>query len=123
MPLDNLFDDAPRKSALKRDSLRMRSRGKFYIGPGPYGEFSWPAQLRNWRLENDMGLENDWGLNRITGWKLKRCWFPRRCFLTGKKLWSKHAYYGVNLITGPGEAITEPYWVDSDEFIMWQLKK
>tara|TARA_R110000823_G_scaffold271722_1_gene391116 strand:+ start:952 stop:1296 length:345 start_codon:yes stop_codon:yes gene_type:complete len=114
MPLDNSFDDAPR-NRLERDSLRMRIRGKFYIGPGPYGEFSW--------LAHGVLTSNDWGLNRITGWKLKRCWFPRRCFLTGKKLWSKHAYYGVNWIHGPGETITEPYWVDSDEFIMWQLKK
>jgi hypothetical protein len=110
----------------KDDPKRLRSRGKFYIvpRPEPYGEFSWSTQLRRWlELENDMGLANDRGLKRITGWKLKRCWLPRRCFLTGKQLWSKQAYYGVNWIHGPGETITEPYWVDTHEFIMWQLKK
>jgi hypothetical protein len=93
MPLDNSFEDA-------RQSIRA------YTG---------------W-LAHGVLTSNDWGLNRITGWKLKRCWLPQRCFLTGKKLWSKQAYYGVNVITGPGDPITEPYWVDKHEFILWQIK-
>jgi hypothetical protein len=79
----------------------------------------------------------DWGLNRITGWKLKRCWHPQTCFLTGKQLWSKQAYYGERpLLTDlqlsqdnegdpydRDEVMIQPYWVNPDEFILWQLKK
>lgn len=64
----------------------------------------------------------DWGLSRAVGWKLKFCWFPKTCFLTGKKLWGKHAYHGTHLIMGPGEPIYNHYCVEKNEFIIARLK-
>lgn len=66
---------------------------------------------------------DDWGLSRARGWKLKLCWTrPRTCFLTGKPLWGKQAYHGVRTITGPGEPVYEDYWIEKNEFMLWNLK-
>ena len=65
----------------------------------------------------------DWGLNRTRGWKLKMCWAPKKCFLTTKPLWGKWSYYGENWITGPGEPVVQEYWIERNEFLVWQLKK
>ena len=46
----------------------------------------------------------------------------RTCFLTGKQLWGKKAYHGVRIITGPGEPVLDHYWIDKNEFILWNLK-
>ena len=67
-------------------------------------------------------LSEDWGLNRARGWKLVRCFFPRKCFLTKKNLWGKLAYKGTNVITGPGEPIIDYYWIEKNEFVVWNLK-
>ena len=67
--------------------------------------------------------EEDWGLQKANGWVLKRCWRPQTCFLTGKQLWGKRAYYGVRMITGPGEPVIENYYIDKFEFIKWQLTR
>lgn len=67
-------------------------------------------------------LSEDWGLNRAVGWKLKLCWTPKNCFLSGKKLWGKRAYQGINMITGPGEPVIEEYWLEKSEFLFWNLK-
>jgi hypothetical protein len=65
----------------------------------------------------------DWGLNRAKGWKLKLCWTrPRACFLTGKPLWGKQAYHGVQVITGPGDPVYKDYWIERSEFLIWNLK-
>ena len=64
----------------------------------------------------------DWGLRRANGWKLKLCWLPQKCFLSGKPLWGKKAYYGQNWLSGPGDPIPVDYWLDKQEFIMWNLK-
>jgi hypothetical protein len=69
-------------------------------------------------------LEEDWGLNKAQNWKLKLCWVkPRNCFLTGKPLWGKRAYHGVRTIHGPGEPVYEDYWIDRDQFLLWNLKR
>jgi hypothetical protein len=65
----------------------------------------------------------DWGLRRAKAWKLKICWRPQTCFLTGKQLWGKRAYHGVRLIHGPGEPVEDHYWVEKNEFLLWQLTK
>jgi len=66
----------------------------------------------------------DWGLNRARGWKLKLCWTsPQTCFLTGKQLWGRQAYHGVRMIDGPGDPVINSYWIEKNEFIIWQLKK
>ena len=65
----------------------------------------------------------DWGLNRAQRWDLKFCWLPKECFLTGQKLWGKLAYRGIRWIHGPGEPIEQIYWVDKDEFLLWNLRK
>ena len=64
----------------------------------------------------------DYGLGRAGGWQLKLCWTPKRCFLTGQPLWGKRAYHGVREITGPGESIFDEYWIQRDEFLIWNLK-
>jgi len=65
----------------------------------------------------------DWGLNRVKAWDLELCWLPRTCFFSGHQLWGQCAYHGERLITGPGEPVVEHYWIEKNEFIMWQLKK
>lgn len=65
---------------------------------------------------------DDWGLNRAKWWELKLCWLPKRCFLTGKLLWGKYAYHGENWITGPGEPVVNHYWIERNEFMIWNLK-
>lgn len=67
-------------------------------------------------------LTEDWGLNRIPRWRLKLCLWPRRCFLSNKLIWGKRAYHGINMITGPGDPIFDHYYIERDEFILWQLK-
>ncbi len=67
-------------------------------------------------------LESNWGLQRAKNWKLKFCWMPKHCFLSGKPLWGKRAYHGVRMITGPGEPVFEDYWIDKNEFMIWNLK-
>lgn len=64
----------------------------------------------------------DWGLNRAVSWRMKFCWFPHYCFLSGKSLWGKSAYHGINIITGPGDPVQEDYWIEKDEFLIWNLK-
>jgi hypothetical protein len=64
----------------------------------------------------------DWGLSRAQYWKLKLCWFPMKCFLTNKSLWGKLAYHGERWITGPGEPVVEHYWIEKNEFLMWNLR-
>lgn len=68
-------------------------------------------------------IHEDWGLNRTQQWDLKFCWLPKECFLTGQKLWGKLAYRGIRWIHGPGEPIEQIYWVDKDEFLLWNLRK
>ena len=64
----------------------------------------------------------DWGLKKARGWKLKRCWRPNTCFLTGRQLWGKKAYHATRIITGPGTPVEEDYWLEKNEFIMWNLR-
>jgi len=70
----------------------------------------------------DSSSSGDWGLQRAQHWMLKRCWFPKKCYLTAKSLWGKLAYRGENWITGPGEPIVVHYWIDKNEFLVWNLK-
>ena len=65
----------------------------------------------------------DWGLQKAKGWKLKMCWQPQTCFLTGKQLWGKRAYHAVRTITGPGTPVFEDYWIERDQFLLWNLTK
>jgi hypothetical protein len=65
----------------------------------------------------------DWGLQRVKNWKLKVPVIPKRCFLTGQRLWFKPAYYGVRMITGPGDPVYDHYWIDKDEFLLWHLRR
>lgn len=67
--------------------------------------------------------KEDWGLNKVVNWKYKFCWRPQTCFLTSKPLWGKRAYHGTRMITGPGTPVFDDYWIDRDEFLLWQLTK
>jgi hypothetical protein len=64
----------------------------------------------------------DWGLSRARDWKLKLCLTPKKCFLSEKPLWGKRAYHGVRTITGPGDPVYEDYWIEKNEFMIWNLK-
>jgi hypothetical protein len=64
----------------------------------------------------------DWSFQKVRNWKLKLCWRPQTCFLTGKQLWGRKAYYGVRMITGPGDPVFDQYWVEKDEFLLSKLK-
>lgn len=70
-------------------------------------------------------LTDDWGLNGASRWQLKMCWAPKKCFLTGKQLWGQHAYYGERHMHGhaPGALYVDEYWIEKDEFLLWQLKQ
>ena len=65
----------------------------------------------------------DWGLQKAQYWKLKLCWTPKNCFLSNKPLWGKRAYHGERWITGPGEPVVEHYWIDKNEFMIWNLTR
>jgi hypothetical protein len=67
-------------------------------------------------------ITGNWGLNRARGWKLKICWIPKKCFISKKPLWGKQAYNAQRIITGPGDPVIEDYWIDRNEFIIWNLK-
>ena len=67
-------------------------------------------------------VQINWRLLRITKWKLRLCWRPQTCSLTSKKLWGKQAYHG-EYYGEYGEPSAEHYWIDRDEFLLWQLTK
>lgn len=64
-----------------------------------------------------------WELKKASEWKLKLCWFPKKCYISKKQLWGQYAYYSKRLITGPGDAILVDYWIEKNEFLMWNLKE
>ena len=66
---------------------------------------------------------DNWTLKRATGWRLKFCWLPRKCHLSNKTLWGRFAYQGYNVFTGPGEPVIEHYWIEKNEFLVWNLKE
>lgn len=68
-------------------------------------------------------VAESYGLNRAVGWKLKLCWTPKNCYLSGKQLWGKRAYYGERMIAGPGDPVVDEYWIEKDEFMLWQLTR
>jgi hypothetical protein len=63
------------------------------------------------------------GLSRVKTWDLEICWLPRTCFLSGQQLWGRQAYHGLRWIHGPGEPVVGEYWIERNEFLLWQLKK
>jgi len=65
----------------------------------------------------------NWSLKQVRNWQLKFCWAPNRCALSGIFLWGRWAYRGIRLITGPGTPVEDVYWIDKNEFTIWQLKK
>jgi hypothetical protein len=67
--------------------------------------------------------EEDCGLNKVKHWRLKLCWLRQTCFLTDKQLWGRQAYYGVRIITGLGTPVYDHYWIERNEFLVWQLKR
>jgi len=68
-------------------------------------------------------VERYWYLKRVNDWELKFCLFPKRCCLSNKKLFGKFAYKGLCWITGPGDPIPEVFWIDKNEFLIWQIKR
>ena len=76
-------------------------------------------------LDSNVGQSppsQDWGLCRAVGWKLKLCVLPKKCILTGKPLWGKLAYHAENWITGPGDPVVQHFWVERNQFLIWNLK-
>jgi hypothetical protein len=64
----------------------------------------------------------NWGLQKVFNWRLRICYLPKQCYLSGKKLWGRYAYHGERWITGPGEPVVEHYWIEKNEFLIWNLK-
>lgn len=55
-------------------------------------------------------------------WQLRFMWLPKRCDITNKLLWLTHAYHGVRLINGPGDAIVIDYYHNRQEHLIWIMK-
>lgn len=64
----------------------------------------------------------DWGLRRVIQWDLKLCVLPRQCYISGKDLWGRRAYKGTRWISGPGDPVEDVYWIERNEFLMWNLR-
>lgn len=64
-------------------------------------------------------------LRRISSWQLAFCWKPEKCYLTGKLLFGVYAYCGYfwNPYNEDTKRVIVKYWVDKNEFIIWQLKQ
>ncbi len=71
---------------------------------------------------DSLAWENELWNRRCIGWKEKFVLIPRRCFYTGKYLWLKTAYYGVAMITGPGEPVFEYRWCDKNAYLFLKIK-
>lgn len=66
--------------------------------------------------------DNDFFKRRCIGWKLTRTFIPRRCYYTGKYLWLKKAWFGVAMVTGPGEPVFEYRWCEHNQFLFLKIK-
>lgn len=68
-------------------------------------------------------VEVAWYLRQAKDWRLKICWSPKKCRLSGKDLWLKQAYQGTGPATFYKKGVPdEKFWVDRDEFVMWNLR-
>ncbi len=69
-------------------------------------------------------LNQNWNLSNTTNWSLKLCWRPKKCFLSGKQLWGKYAYQGIQIVSRPRcEPVKNIFWIEKNEFIFWNLRK
>ena len=64
----------------------------------------------------------DRNLREATGWRLTRSLRPRRCAISGKDLWGKKCYRGSREINWYGPPITQYYWIEKNEYLIWLLK-
>ena len=55
-------------------------------------------------------------------WRLKFIWWPKRSAITGRWLWLCHAYEGIAMYHGPGEAVFEFRYHERIEHLIWSLK-
>ena len=62
-------------------------------------------------------------LKLVSNWKLHYCIVPRVCILTNKWLWFEHCYVGSRVIIAPGHQMTERYYIEKNEFLLWCLRK
>jgi hypothetical protein len=56
-------------------------------------------------------------------WKTEFAWLPHRCQLSRKIVWLETAVRGTAIYTGPGEPVIEYRWHNSQEHLIWLLKK
>jgi hypothetical protein len=61
-------------------------------------------------------------VERAVDWQLKFALWPQHCVRSNRLIWLRRAYRGTRVITGPGTPVIEHYWIDRDEFIIWNLK-
>jgi hypothetical protein len=64
----------------------------------------------------------EYALDCVSNWALKFAWVPHRCCKSERLIWLEHAYQGTRIITGPGTPITETFWLNKADFVIWKLK-
>jgi hypothetical protein len=61
-------------------------------------------------------------LKRAGDWQLKFAVVPHRCAVSGQRIWLEHAYRGTRTIRHGDHLITEYFWINRSEFVIWRLK-
>jgi hypothetical protein len=75
--------------------------------------------MKKWCLVH---WEEDLFKKNCIGWEKRLCVFPRRCFYSGKYLWFNQSYFGVSMLTGPGEPVFDYRWCHLDHFLFLKIR-
>ena len=67
--------------------------------------------------------EGQYWLKRVSDWHLDFVFKPKTCSLTGRRIWLEYCYKGTMTFTGPGEPRVQCYYIDKDEFLIWNLSR
>lgn len=60
---------------------------------------------------------------RQGAWLYKFAWLPKRSAKSGQIIWLKKAWSRTDLVTGPGDVITEVHWLTNKEFTWYSLSE
>jgi hypothetical protein len=61
-------------------------------------------------------------LKQAGSWQLKFAVVPHRCAVSGQRIWLEHAYRGTRTIRSGDQFMTEHFWINRSEFVIWRLK-
>ena len=73
-----------------------------------------------------MPLDNNFGdkiFHSKVVWNTEFAWLPHRCQLSNRIIWLEFAVRGTAIYTGPGEPVIEHRWYNSQQHLIWLLKK